>query len=99
MLGVLRALARPWRVVRKARALKDAIVTRLAQVLDLQREVSAEVRELHESSLLAAINLLEEQRRMREELAQDYARLERRLEALERQLAASGGTPPTSTDE
>lgn len=91
MFGVLRALTRPWRVVRKVRALKDAIVVRLGQVLDLQREVRAEVRELHESSLIAAINLIEEQCRIREELARDRARLERRLEVLERRLAAAAG--------
>lgn len=92
MLAVLRTLARPWRVVHKARALG----AHLRQMLELQRAVSAEVRELHQSSLLAAIHLIEEQRRARACLAEDYARLERRLEALERQLAAVGAGTPAS---
>lgn len=95
MLVVLRALARPWRVLRKVRALRDAIVA-VRQTRDLQREVCAEVRELHRSSLLAAIHLLEEQRQAREALAKDYARLEQRLEALERQLAAVGAPAHTA---
>jgi glycosyltransferase involved in cell wall biosynthesis len=91
MLRILRGVARPWRVLRKARALKDTIIVHLRQVLDLQREVNTEVRELHRSSLLAAVHLLEEQRQAREALAQDYTRLEQRLEALERQLTATDG--------
>lgn len=95
MLGVLRALARPWRVVHRVRALKDAILTQL-------RAVRAEVRELHESSLLAAIHVIEEQRRVREELAKECARLERRIAVLEQQLGAGGGNaegvPPARLD-
>ena len=97
MLVVLRALARPWRAVRKVRALKNAIVTRLGQVLDAQLATGAEVRELHRSSLLAAIHLIEEQRQAREALARDYARLEQRLAALERQLAAPGAPERPAT--
>ena len=94
MLRVLRALARPWRVLRRFRVLKDTVFTLLHQVLHLQHAVQAEVRELHQSSLLAAIQVIEEQRRAREELAKDYARLERRIEALEQQLGlANEGTP------
>lgn len=89
MRAVLKALARPWRVVGKARALKDTVVALLRQSLDLQRATSAEVREMHQSSLLAAVHLIEEQRRAREALAQEYARLERRLAALEAELAAT----------
>ena len=96
MLVVLRAMARPWRVLRKVRALPRTLVTHLRQMLDLQLAGNAEVRELHQSSLLAAIHLIEEQRQAREELARDYARLERRLEALERQLAATGDGPAAS---
>lgn len=88
MRAVFKVLTKPWRVVGKARALKDTVVALLRQVLDLQRQTSAEVRELHQSSLLAAIHLIEEQRQAREALAQDYARLERRLEAVEAELAA-----------
>lgn len=88
MRAVLKALMKPWRVVSKARALKDTVVTHLRQLLDLQRQTSTEVRELHQSSLLTAIHLIEEQRQAREALAQDYARLERRLEAVEAELAA-----------
>lgn len=88
MRAVFKVLMKPWRVVGKARALKDTVVTHLRQVLDLQRQTSAEVRELHQSGLLAAIHLIEEQRQAREALAQDYARLERRLEAVEAELAA-----------
>jgi len=87
MLVVLRALARPWRVMRRARALKDAVVALLRQVLDLQREMGAEMREIHRSGLLTAIRVIEEQQRTHELLAQDNARLEQRLAALERQLA------------
>lgn len=89
MRTVLKALARPWRVVGKARALKDTVVSLLRQSLDLQRATGAEVREMHQSSLLAVIHLIEEQRQAREALAQDYARLERRLAALESELAAT----------
>jgi predicted ABC-class ATPase len=97
MRMVLRALARPWCVVRRVRALKDTIVALLRQLLDHQRAVSAEIRELHQSSLLAAIHVIEEQRQAREALAQDYARLERRLASLERQLAAVGNPVPDHT--
>lgn len=93
MRAVLKVLTRPWRAVSKARALKDTIVTHLQQVLDLQRATCAEVRELHQSSLLAAIHMIEEQRQARESLAQDYARLERRLAALETELAAIRAAP------
>jgi hypothetical protein len=89
MLVVLRALVRPWRVVRRVRVLKDAIVTLLHQVLNLQREVWAEVRELHRSGLLTAIRVIEEQQRTHELLAQDNARLEQRLAALEQRLDAA----------
>lgn len=89
MRAVLKTFVRPWRVVGKARALKDTVVNHLRQVLDLQRQTRDEVRELHQSSLLAAIHLIEEQRQARETMAQDYARLERRLEALEAELAAT----------
>ena len=93
MRAVLKTLVRPWRVVSKARALKDTVVTHLRQLIDLQRQTSAEVRELHQSSLMAAIHLIEEQRQARDALAQDYARLERRLEALEAELAATRAAP------
>jgi hypothetical protein len=73
-------------VVRRVFVIKDAILTQLQQVLNQQREVQAEVRELHQTSLLTAIHVIEEQQRAREELAKEYARLERRLEALEQQL-------------
>ena len=90
MRVVLRALARPWRVAARLRRAVRTIVTNRRQMLDLQREMGGEVRELHQSSLLAAIHLIEEQRQARAALAEDYARLERRLEALERQLGAGG---------
>jgi len=93
MGAVLKVLTRPWCVVSKFRALKDTIVTHLRQLLDLQRATCAEVRELHRSSLLAAIHMIEEQRQSRESLAQDYARLERRLAALEAELAATRAAP------
>jgi hypothetical protein len=99
MFGVLRTAAQPWRWMRRVRALKDTVVTHLRQVLDLQREVRAEVRELHRSSLLAAIHTIEEQQRTREELAQECARLERRLRALERHLGATGDGPPGAPPE
>jgi hypothetical protein len=83
MLGVLRTLTRPWRMVRRVRALKDAILTHLG-------EVRAEVRELHQSSLLAAIHVIEEQQRAREDLTKECARLERRIAVLEQQLGAGG---------
>ena len=86
MLRVLRTLARPWRVVRRVRVLKDTLVAHLRRILDLQIELQAEVRELHQSGLLAAIHVIEEHRRARAELVQEIARLERRLAALESQL-------------
>ena len=92
MFAVVRALVRPWRVVRRVRVLKDTVVAHLRQVLDLQREVKAEVRDLHQSCLLAAIRVIEDQQHAREELARDYARLESRLQALERRLDA-GNAP------
>ena len=106
MFGVLRAVARPWRWVRRVRALKDTVVTHLRQVLDLQREVQTEVRELHRSSLLAAIHTIEEQYRTRDELIQECARLERRLRALEQLLGTAGasdggapGAPPSDAPD
>lgn len=93
MGAVLKVLTRPWRVLGRARALKDAVATHVRELLALQRATRAEVRELHQSSLLAAIHLIEEQRRAREALAQDYARLERRLAALEAELAAARAAP------
>lgn len=91
MRAVVKALVRPWRAVRKARALKDAAVALLRQLVETQRATRAEVRELHRSGLLAAIHLLEEQARARAALAEDYARLERRLAAVEAELAARPG--------
>lgn len=93
MRAVVKALVRPWRVVGKARALRDAAVSLLRQVLDGQRATQAEVRELHRSGLLAAVHLLEEQARARAALAEDYARLERRLAAVEAELAAARSGP------
>lgn len=85
---VLRALTRPWRMVRKLRVMVNTVVTSRRQLVQLQMATNSEVRELHQSSLMAAIQVIEEQRLSREALARDYARLERRLEALERRLAA-----------
>jgi hypothetical protein len=103
MFGVLRTVARPWRWMRRVRALKDTVVTHLRQVLDLQREVQTEVRELHRSALLASIHTIEELQSTREELAQECLRLERRLRALERHLGATDnappGTPPAAPSE
>jgi hypothetical protein len=96
MLGVLRTLARPWRWVRQFRSLKHAVITQLRQILDLQHTMQAEVRELHQSSLLAAIHVIEEQQRAREELARECVRLEQRLEALERQLGVGSENAPDS---
>jgi phosphoglycolate phosphatase-like HAD superfamily hydrolase len=98
MLVTLKLLLRPWRVVGKARALKNTAVAMLRQLLDAQRATQDEVRELHRSGLMAAIHLLEEQARARAELAEDYARLERRLAAVEAELAAAGKRPG-NTDE
>ena len=90
MRVVLRTLARPWRVLRKVRVMVNTFIVTRRQMVQLQLALNAEVRELHQSSLLAAIRLLEEQRQAREALAEDYARLEQRLESLERRLAAPG---------
>jgi hypothetical protein len=89
MRVVLRALARPWRGVRWFCAQPRAVLAQWRARRQLQLDTNAAVRELHQSGLMAAIHLIEEQRLAREELARDYARLERRLEALERQLAAT----------
>jgi hypothetical protein len=64
------------------------------QLVQLQLATNAEIRELHQTSLLAAIRLLEEQRQAREALEGDVARLEARLDALERRLAATRHAPP-----
>ena len=91
---VLRALRRPWRVLRRARVALHTFVNSRRETVQLQLATNAEIRELHQTSLLAAIRLLEEQRQARESLANDVARLEQRLEALERQLAANPPAPP-----
>jgi hypothetical protein len=96
MIALLQALARPWRSARKVVGLPRALLTHLRQMLDLQRTVTAEVRELHASTLLAAIHLIEEQRRAREDLARDCARLERRLDALEQRLPAAPPSAPSA---
>ena len=91
---VLRVLRRPWRVLRKVRAAVSTVVNSRRQMTQLQLATNAEIRELHQTSLLAAIRLLEEQRQAREALESDVARLEARLEALERRLAAPRPAPP-----
>jgi hypothetical protein len=91
MRVVLRTLARPWRMLRKLRVMANTFIVTRRQMVQLQLALNAEVRELHQSSLLAAIRLLEEQRQAREAVAEDYTRLEQRLESLERQLAATAG--------
>jgi hypothetical protein len=99
MFGVLRVLGQPWTWVRRIRLLKDIVVTQFNQILYLQREIQAEVRELHQSSLLAAIHVIEEQKRAREQLVQENARLEQRIAALEKQLGVASepvSAPPAS---
>ena len=89
MIRVVRSLARPWRVAGRLRALKNTVLSQLQQLLAAQRAVGEEVRELHRTTLTAAIQVIEEQRRLAESLAQDNARLERRLAEVERRV----GTP------
>ena len=91
---VLRALRRPWRVLRKVRAAVSTVVNSRRQLVQLQIATNAEIRELHQTGLMAAIRLLEEQRQARAALEGDVARLEGRLEALERRLAATRPAPP-----
>jgi DNA-binding transcriptional MerR regulator len=92
-------LARVWswfsprRWIHRVRSLREA-VGHVRELLALQRQLQAEVREMHHAGLLAAVHLIEQQRRVLEELAEDHARLDERLRALERQIAA---VAPAST--
>jgi hypothetical protein len=90
MFALLRALFGPRRWARRLRAVRET-VGNVRTVLAHQLGLQAELRELHLTSLTAAIHLIVLHQQAREDLARDYARLEARLYALERRLA---GAPP-----